>query len=212
MQGFPGAFSGPLVFLDSHCRSSQQQGGYYTNNVPVMGPDGPSNQRIEYGACGISGPEPSSEKNNNSSLDVKKSSPHSNKNSTVQTHNYTQHQPPEAVHIKIEEKGPTLFSLPEYRHRLPIPVAPPQFKPPSSTSQLDGGDGDADNSPGPIVEDEELNDGDDEEVDGEEGDDFEEVPELCVCLYDKVVRNRSRITHKWKCTLRDGIFITGGKE
>lgn len=63
-----------------------------------------------------------------------------------------------------------------------------------------------------LVDETELGDDDDETVSSGEGEEFEDVPELMVCLYDKVSRARNKKTHKWKCALRDGVLVVGGKE
>ena len=50
-----------------------------------------------------------------------------------------------------------------------------------------------------------LDDSDDDRGgESEDGDD----PELMMCTYDKV----QRVKNKWKCTLKDGVLVTGGKE
>lgn len=46
----------------------------------------------------------------------------------------------------------------------------------------------------------------------DENEDFEEIPELLVCLYDRVWKTRHKAMHKWKCTLRDGVLAVGEKE
>lgn len=61
------------------------------------------------------------------------------------------------------------------------------------------------------VHDESPNDADDSSS-VDEDEDFDEVPELLVCLYDKVWKTRHKAMHKWKCTLRDGVLVVGEKE
>jgi transcription initiation factor TFIIA large subunit len=51
-----------------------------------------------------------------------------------------------------------------------------------------------------------LDDPDDLVADDPEGDDA--VGQVMLCTYDKV----QRVKNKWKCTLKDGILSTGGKE
>lgn len=61
------------------------------------------------------------------------------------------------------------------------------------------------------VHNESPNDADDSSS-VDEDEDFDEVPELLVCLYDKVWKTRHKAMHKWKCTLRDGVLVVGEKE
>ena len=81
--------------------------------------------------------------------------------------------------------------------------------------QMDGPNDDEDDGDKPPVKDEELDedainsdldDPDDNAVD-ETGDDGNEG-EVMLCTYDKV----ARVKNKWKCTLKDGVLTTGGKE
>lgn len=58
---------------------------------------------------------------------------------------------------------------------------------------------------------EDPNDADDSSSADEE-EDPEEIPELLVCLYDKVAKARNKSTHKWRCVLRDGVLVVGEKE
>ncbi|KAN0068671.1 Transcription factor IIA, alpha/beta subunit [Elaphomyces granulatus] len=86
------------------------------------------------------------------------------------------------------------------------PVPPAVTSPPNRSnlprSQYDGinddGDEDAINS--------DLDDPDD--LVAEEHDSEDAVGEVMLCTYDKV----QRVKNKWKCTLKDGILTTGGKE
>lgn len=70
-------------------------------------------------------------------------------------------------------------------------------------SQLDGesddevADEDAINS--------DLDDPEDDEIDNEDED---EVPQIMLCMYDKVQRTKN----KWKCVLKDGVLTINGKE
>ena len=54
--------------------------------------------------------------------------------------------------------------------------------------------------------DSDLDDSADNAVE-EERDDEDET-EIMACTYDKVVR----VKNKWKCTLKDGVLNTGGRE
>lgn len=70
-------------------------------------------------------------------------------------------------------------------------------------SQLDGesddevADEDAINS--------DLDDPEEDEIDNEDED---EVPQIMLCMYDKVQRTKN----KWKCVLKDGVLTINGKE
>ena len=83
-------------------------------------------------------------------------------------------------------------------------------------SQMDGDEEDDDDKTG--IKDE-LFDDDDEDAINSDLDDpddnvIEEEPEdgrpqqIMLCTYDKV----ARVKNKWKCTLKDGVLTTGGKE
>ncbi|KAL7274642.1 transcription factor IIA subunit alpha [Rhizina undulata] len=73
--------------------------------------------------------------------------------------------------------------------------------PRSRISQVDGDseeeDEDAINS--------DLDDPEDDEIDN---DDEDEVPQIMLCMYDKVQRTKN----KWKCVLKDGVLTINGKE
>lgn len=89
---------------------------------------------------------------------------------------------------------------------------------PKQIPQLDGLGGDSDEEDKKNVKDE-LNSEDDEDainsdlddpddpVVGEEAED-EMEGQMMLCTYDKV----ARVKNKWKCTLKDGVLHTGGKE
>ncbi|KAL1634444.1 transcription factor IIA subunit alpha [Diplodia intermedia] len=51
-----------------------------------------------------------------------------------------------------------------------------------------------------------LDDSDEEQI--QEGDDEGPQGDTMICTYDKV----QRVKNKWKCTLKDGVLSTGGKE
>ena len=86
-------------------------------------------------------------------------------------------------------------------------------------SQVDGGDDDEEDSKTGI-KDELFGDDDDDEdainsdLDDPEDNVIEEEQEdglptqMMLCTYDKV----ARVKNKWKCTLKDGVLNTGGKE
>ncbi|RAO67890.1 uncharacterized protein BHQ10_003902 [Talaromyces amestolkiae] len=67
-------------------------------------------------------------------------------------------------------------------------------------------DGPADDEDDEDAINSDLDDPDDLVNDDPEGD--EAVGEVMLCTYDKV----QRVKNKWKCTLKDGILSTGGKE
>jgi transcription initiation factor TFIIA large subunit len=82
-------------------------------------------------------------------------------------------------------------------------------------SQLDGRDDEDDDDKTGIKDDadddedainSDLDDPDDNAVD--ETEDDEGAGEIMVCTYDKV----QRVKNKWKCTLKDGVLTTGGRE
>ena len=98
-----------------------------------------------------------------------------------------------------------------------VNAAFPQDSGSSSTIvQLDGQDSDEDTKggikPESDLEDDEdainsdLDDPDDNAVNEDRDDDDE--AEIMACTYDKV----ARVKNKWKCTLKDGILNTGGRE
>lgn len=77
----------------------------------------------------------------------------------------------------------------------------------AAISQLDGPDDDeikADPDEDAINSD--LDDPDDDAI--AETEDDPSTGELMLCTYDKV----QRVKNKWKCTLKDGVLTTGGKE
>ena len=84
-------------------------------------------------------------------------------------------------------------------------------------SQLDGADDDDDDKA--AIKDELFDDDDDDDAINSDLDDpddnvIEEEQEegranqIMLCTYDKV----ARVKNKWKCTLKDGVLTTGGKE
>lgn len=112
---------------------------------------------------------------------------------------------------------------PNRKRKLPAGNAPWSLDPsqPStlpSIPQLDGVDEDDEDEEKPVFKEEEkdedainsdLDDSEDElnqvEADEDEG---AAVNEAILCTYDKV----QRVKNKWKCTLKDGILSTKGKE
>lgn len=73
-----------------------------------------------------------------------------------------------------------------------------QFDGPGGDDEGEEDDEDAINS--------DLDDPEDHEADENEAEDA--VGQVMLCTYDKV----QRVKNKWKCTLKDGILTTGGKE
>ncbi|PYI23029.1 transcription factor IIA, alpha/beta subunit [Aspergillus violaceofuscus CBS 115571] len=80
----------------------------------------------------------------------------------------------------------------------PSAVPKAQFDGPGGDDERDEDDEDAINS--------DLDDPDDLVADEHDGD--ESMGQVMLCTYDKV----QRVKNKWKCTLKDGILTTGGKE
>lgn len=77
-------------------------------------------------------------------------------------------------------------------------AARPQFDGPGGDDEKEEDDEDAINS--------DLDDPEDDVYDDNEGEDA--VGQVMLCTYDKV----QRVKNKWKCTLKDGVLTTGGKE
>lgn len=85
------------------------------------------------------------------------------------------------------------------------PSSPVSQPPPRAQFDGPGGDDDAEEDD----EDAINSDLDDpEENEAEENDAEDAVGQVMLCTYDKV----QRVKNKWKCTLKDGILTTGGKE
>ena len=76
-------------------------------------------------------------------------------------------------------------------------------QPPPGINQLDGDSGGEEVDEDAINSD--LDDPDDDEIDNEDED---EVPQIMLCMYDKVQRTKN----KWKCVLKDGVLTINGKE
>ena len=90
----------------------------------------------------------------------------------------------------------------------PFSTAIPQTDGPASDTYIKDEDVD---TPDTATEDadainSDLDDPDDNVVDGEEEDGS--VGQIMLCTYDKV----QRVKNKWKCTLKDGVLTTGGRE
>jgi len=70
--------------------------------------------------------------------------------------------------------------------------------------QMDGESGDEE-----VVDEDAINsdldDPEDDEIDGEDDD---EVPQIMLCMYDKVQRTKN----KWKCVLKDGVLTINKTE
>ncbi len=97
------------------------------------------------------------------------------------------------------------------------PPATAQLADLSKIPQYDGLDDDDDDKAGikddPDLDDDEdainsdLDDPDDDNTVEEEGEEGKEG-QIMLCTYDKV----QRVKNKWKCTLKDGVLTTGGRE
>jgi transcription initiation factor TFIIA large subunit len=91
--------------------------------------------------------------------------------------------------------------------QLPGPYRPPNQQGQNGgsnlgNSQMDGaGDEDDEDAINSDLDDSE------DELQNDESED-QNVSEVMVCVYDKV----ARVKNKWKCTLKDGILTTNGKE
>ncbi|KAL3471978.1 transcription factor IIA, alpha/beta subunit [Aspergillus californicus] len=99
--------------------------------------------------------------------------------------------------LPLEERE----SQPKGSTSLPNPAATmprPQFDGPGGEDTREEDDEDAINS--------DLDDPDDLVADDHDAEDS--VGQVMLCTYDKV----QRVKNKWKCTLKDGILTTGGKE
>jgi transcription initiation factor TFIIA large subunit len=74
--------------------------------------------------------------------------------------------------------------------------------------QLDGVDSDGPEDNDEVDEDainSDLDDPEDDEIDNEDED---EIPQIMLCMYDKVQRTKN----KWKCVLKDGVLTINQKE
>ncbi|PWW78666.1 transcription factor IIA, alpha/beta subunit [Tuber magnatum] len=95
-----------------------------------------------------------------------------------------------------------------YPHPAPVPTVPDAASSPgprsASMKQMDGESGDED-----VVDEDAINsdldDSEDDEIDGEDDD---EVPQIMLCMYDKVQRTKN----KWKCVLKDGVLTINQTE
>jgi transcription initiation factor TFIIA large subunit len=76
----------------------------------------------------------------------------------------------------------------------------------TSPAQVDGTDDDEKEEEDEDAINSDLDDPDDLVAEEHDGDDA--VGQVMLCTYDKV----QRVKNKWKCTLKDGILSTGGKE
>ena len=74
-------------------------------------------------------------------------------------------------------------------------------------AQYDGAASDNDDVADDDAINSDLDDPDDDNIVGEEEED-ESSGQIMLCTYDKV----QRVKNKWKCTLKDGLLNTGGKE
>ncbi|KAF9883702.1 hypothetical protein FE257_003040 [Aspergillus nanangensis] len=108
------------------------------------------------------------------------------------------------------EGGGLMVPLAEHQNSRPC-LTPASSSSTMPTAQFDG-PGDDDDDDDEKVEDDEdainsdLDDPDDLVNDDHDAEDA--VGQVMLCTYDKV----QRVKNKWKCTLKDGILTTGGKE
>ncbi|CAZ82440.1 unnamed protein product [Tuber melanosporum] len=95
-----------------------------------------------------------------------------------------------------------------YPHAAPVPtvldVSNTPSPRPAPMGQVDGESGDEE-----VVDEDAINsdldDPEDDEIDGEDDD---EVPQIMLCMYDKVQRTKN----KWKCVLKDGVLTINQTE
>lgn len=87
----------------------------------------------------------------------------------------------------------------------PYPSGPYLGEALSSAPQVSQLDGDDESE---IDEDAINSDLDDPEEDEIDNDDDDEVPQIMLCMYDKVQRTKN----KWKCVLKDGVLTINGRE
>ncbi|CRG89302.1 WD repeat-containing protein slp1 [Talaromyces islandicus] len=101
--------------------------------------------------------------------------------------------------LRLEGGG---LMLPLDEHSASNGVGSAVKREPGSLAQYDGVDDEDDED----AINSDLDDPDDLAAEDPEGDDA--VGQVMLCTYDKV----QRVKNKWKCTLKDGILSTGGKE
>lgn len=114
------------------------------------------------------------------------------------------------------EGGGLLLPVSEQRKKLP-PKSDTASARPSRPSQFDGVDEDEDikaDTRDDLFDDDEDADAINSELDDPDDNAIEEEQDegrpnqVMLCTYDKV----QRVKNKWKCTLKDGVLNTGGKE
>ena len=109
----------------------------------------------------------------------------------------------EQTRLEMEGGGLMLPASQIKKTRTPVPRNPNVKQ-----SQVDGADSDDDKK---LDDDEDAINSDLDDPDDDQGVNSEEEGnngEVMLCLYDKV----QRVKNKWKCTLKDGMLSTGGKE
>jgi len=84
-------------------------------------------------------------------------------------------------------------------------VFSPSSTPSSSGPRVPQLDGDSDDELDEDAINSDLDDPEDDEIDNEDDD---EVPQIMLCMYDKVQRTKN----KWKCVLKDGVLTINGQE
>ena len=116
------------------------------------------------------------------------------------------------------EGGGLMLPLSEHSKR-PLSKKPRSSRaPPNAIAQLDGLDDSDDDDDKSGIKDEDLDVDDEDAINSDLDDPDDNVideteeegnqGEVMLCTYDKV----QRVKNKWKCTLKDGVLTTGGKE
>ena len=121
----------------------------------------------------------------------------------VVTADTTLRQRIEQIDLEMEGGGLMLPASQIKKTRTPV-----RRNPNAKQSQVDGADSDDDKK---LDDDEDAINSDLDDPDDDPGVNSEEEGnngEVMLCLYDKV----QRVKNKWKCTLKDGVLSTGGKE
>ncbi|KAL5335331.1 transcription factor IIA, alpha/beta subunit [Aspergillus crustosus] len=105
------------------------------------------------------------------------------------------------------EGGGLMLPLDERKSQPKTLISPPTIPSMMPRAQYDGPGGD--DSKEEDDEDAINSDLDDpDDLVAEDADDDDAVGQVMLCTYDKV----QRVKNKWKCTLKDGILTTGGRE
>ena len=126
---------------------------------------------------------------------------------TLCSHPKTQIPNPSSSHPANPSTSSSLLAAQLDGPSSPLPPsssAPSYKREPSYKEEDDDLAGESDEDKDAITSD--LDDPDDNVIAEEEDD--EGNGQIMVCTYDKV----ARVKNKWKCTLKDGVLTTGGKE